>query len=131
MTLGRLASHLAELPNMGLSILHGDSFDVDPPGGVSNYRPADLESTDKILRLFDRSVAIVRQALAEADDATFHQTWSLKKGGQPLWTLPKDAVLRTMMFNHIIHHRGQLTVYLRLVGAQVPAVYGPSADEAI
>jgi uncharacterized damage-inducible protein DinB len=129
MSLGRLASHLAELPFMGASILLGSSFDVDPPDGNTAYVPQNVKSKEEILALFDKSVTTARRAIADADDDLFRQPWSLLKGGQPVWTLPKAAVLRNMLLNHTIHHRGQLTVYLRLVGAPVPAVYGPSADE--
>jgi uncharacterized damage-inducible protein DinB len=131
MSLGRLATHLAELPFLGASIVRGSSFDVAPPDGNSAYQPKSLDSKEAILALFEKSAATVRRAIAEADDDLFQQPWSLLRGGQPLWTRPKLIVLRDMLLNHTIHHRGQLTVYLRLVGAPVPPVYGPTADEGI
>ena len=131
MTLGRLANHLAELPSFGTGILAGAEFDVAPPQGKSSYTPANLESTQQILELFDKNVARTRKALAEADNDALMQPWSLKKAGTPIFTLPKIAAMRTMLLNHIIHHRGQMTVYLRQTGALVPSVYGPTADEGI
>lgn len=132
MTLGRLANHLAELPALGLAVLKGVTLDVAPKDpSQSNFKPAAQETTQGIVELFDKNVAAAREALAGADDAALMEPWSLYKGGEPVFTLPKIAAVRSMLLNHSIHHRGQLTVYLRLTGAKVPSVYGPSADEAI
>jgi uncharacterized damage-inducible protein DinB len=79
--------------------------------------------------VFDKNVAEARAAIAEASDATFMSNWSLTMGGQALMTMPKIAVVRTFVMNHVIHHRGQYSVYLRLTGVPVPSIYGPSADE--
>ena len=125
MTLGRLATHLAELAGLGSMILGSESFDLAAGRGG----PKALASRQEILDLFDKSTAQLREALVATQDETFHSKWSLLRAGTTLFTLPKIATLRTMYFNHIIHHRGQLTVYLRLAGAAVPSVYGPSADE--
>jgi len=81
------------------------------------------------LEKFDKSVAKARAALATAEDAQLMQPWSLKSGEKVFFTMPKVAVLRTFVFNHSVHHRGQLSVYLRLNDIPVPAMYGPSADE--
>lgn len=130
MSLGRLASHVAEMLRWAEVTVREDSFDVAPPEGAG-YQAADLGSRQEILDLFDRGVATTRSLLEGAEDATLMQPWSLKKGGEAMFTMPKIAVLRGMVMNHIIHHRGQLSVYLRLTGAPVPAIYGPSADEAV
>ncbi|HEX5759710.1 MAG TPA: DinB family protein [Thermoanaerobaculia bacterium] len=128
MTMGRLASHVAELLRWLHLSLDRDSFDVAPPEGPS-YRPADLSSRQEILDLFDRKVAAARERLLAVDDASFGQFWRLLRGGQELLTLPRLGVYRTMIINHMIHHRGQLSVYLRLNDVPVPGMYGPSADE--
>jgi uncharacterized damage-inducible protein DinB len=79
--------------------------------------------------MFDKNVATVHAALGAATDAQLMVTWSLLGGGKPIFSMPRIAVLRSMVMNHMIHHRGQLTVYLRLNDIPVPALYGPSADE--
>jgi uncharacterized damage-inducible protein DinB len=129
MTLGRLASHLSELPGWAVETVSEDSFDMDPPDGRSRYNPADYRSRQEILDAFDTGVKQARERIAATDDAAMFQPWSLQKGGETVFTLPRVAVLRSWLFNHVIHHRGQLTVYLRLTGAPVPSIYGPSADE--
>lgn len=130
MSLGRLATHVAELAGWAKTFLQDDSFDLAPPGG-GGYQPQTAPSRSGLLEMFDKNVANTRAAIEATDDATFMQEWSLLKGGQAIFTLPRVAVLRTMMFNHVIHHRGQLTVYLRLTGTPVPSVYGPTADEGM
>jgi uncharacterized damage-inducible protein DinB len=128
MTLGRLASHLAELPTWAVHSLKLDSLDIAPPGQPTP-RGASLGSRQEILALFDAKVAEARAAIAEAPDEAFGQPWSLLRGGQTIFTLPRLAVLRSAVLNHMIHHRGQLTVFLRLNDVPVPSLYGPSADE--
>lgn len=130
MPFGRLATHVAELAGWARTILQNDSLDLAPPGG-GGYQPHASSSRNELLEMFDKNVAASRAAIESTDDAAFMQKWTLLKGGQTIFTLPRVAVLRTMLLNHIIHHRGQLTVYLRLTGTPVPSVYGPSADEAI
>ena len=76
-------------------------------------------------------MSAARQAIAESDNEALMESWSLFKAGEPVFTLPKVAAVRSMLLSHTIHHRGQLTVYLRQTGSQVPSVYGPSADEGI
>lgn len=130
MSLGRLATHIAELAGWAPLILGQESFDIAPPGG-GGYQPKTLESAQEIVALFDQNVATTHAALEQAEDAQLMQPWSLMKGGQAIFTLPRIAVLRTMLFSHVIHHRGQLSVYLRLNDVPVPSIYGPSADEGI
>ena len=128
MTLGRLATLLAELPGWAVNALTLDELDIMPPGGPPPKYEA-LESRSKILDLFDRNAATARAALAKASDAEFKKPWAFKVGGRTIATNPKYTVYRQTVINHLAHHRGQLTVYLRLNGAPVPAVYGPTADE--
>jgi uncharacterized damage-inducible protein DinB len=130
MTLGRLATHVAELAGWARTFLKNDSLDLAPPGG-SGYQPQTAASRAELLEMFDKNVAGTRAAIEATDDAALLQKWTLLKGGRTIFTLPRVAVLRTMLLNHVIHHRGQLTVYLRLTGTPVPSVYGPTADEDI
>ena len=129
MELGRLASHLAELPGWTEHTLAQDSIDLNPPGG-QQLQPANLSSRQEILDLFDKNVTSARAAIAGASDAEFMKSWSLLDGGKVVLTLPKAAVLRSFVMNHSIHHRAQLGVYLRLNNVPVPSIYGPSADES-
>jgi uncharacterized damage-inducible protein DinB len=127
-TLGGLASHLAQLAGMGTNVFTGTSLDLAPPGAPPRT-PTLHGSRQEILDAFDANVKRSRQAIEQADDAAMRETWSLLRGGQTIFALPRIGVVRTMLLSHSIHHRGQLTVYLRLTGAPVPAIYGPSADE--
>lgn len=129
MSLGRLATHVAELAGWGPTILGQESLDLAPPGG-GGYQPRTLESGREIVELFDANVPKTRAAIESAEDAELMQPWTLLKGGEVIFKLPRIAVLRTLLFSHVIHHRGQLSVYLRLNDVPVPSIYGPSADEA-
>jgi uncharacterized damage-inducible protein DinB len=128
MTLGRLATLVAELPGWVVHTITRDELDIMPPGGPPPKFEA-LESTARILELFDRNAAAARAALTSASDAEFKKPWAFKVGGRTVDTRPKYTVYRRTVLNHLAHHRGQLTVYLRLNDARVPAVYGPTADE--
>lgn len=121
---GDLATHLAQLPSWGSTIMSSDELDI----GVSFPRP-EVKSTQDILSIFDKNVRDARSALMNAKDEEFMKPWTLRKGNQEIFTLPKVAVVRAMVLNHVIHHRGQLSVYLRLNDIPVPSIYGPSADE--
>ncbi len=124
-TMGWLAGHVASLPNLASGALQHDSFDVAvlPPLPPMNNR-ADL------LAVFDKTSAEARKAIAAASDEHLMKTWSLLMSGRTLFSMPRVAVLRSFFLNHLIHHRGQLTVYLRLNNVPVPSLYGPSADES-
>ncbi len=128
MTLGRLATLVAELPGWVVNTIARDELDIMPPGGPPLKFEA-LDRTSRILELFDRNAAAARAALATASDAEFQKPWAFKVGGRTVTTNPKFTVYRRTVLNHLVHHRGQLTVYLRLNGAAIPAVYGPTADE--
>ena len=124
MTLGRLAGHLAELPNWAVETMKRDELSLD-----GQYTPFISSSPKELLAKFDANVAEARALIQSASDADLMKPWTLKVRGQTAFTMPKIAVLRGMVMNHIIHHRGQLTVYLRLNDVPVPSLYGPSADE--
>src|SRR5262249_19673887 len=128
MEFGRLASHVAEMVGWMKDTISTDSFDVNPPGGQP-YQFFFAKSNQDLMATFDKNVAEVRAALASASDAALMTPWSLKSGGQAVFTMPRIACIRGMLMNHTIHHRGQLSVYLRLNDLPVPAMYGPSADE--
>jgi uncharacterized damage-inducible protein DinB len=98
---------------------------VDGP----SYEPPKIENRQQLLAEFDKNATEARAALASASDADMMKDWTLKAGGQTIFTMPRVACVRGMVLNHIIHHRAQLTVYYRLLGIPVPGLYGPSADE--
>jgi len=128
MTLGRLAGHIAEAPGWGLSILTSDGMDMSPSEG-GGYTPPVFESTDDVLAAFDKAVSAVEATLPGMTDEALAEHWSLKSGGEEIMGGPRGAFFGNMVTNHVIHHRGQLTVYLRLCDVPVPGMYGPSADE--
>ena len=128
MSMGGLATHLANLPIWTVFTVNQDSLDLEPPGGGS-FRVEEKRSRREILEDFDKNVTAARDAVVGASDEELLKPWSLLKGGVTLMTLPKIVVLRSFVMNHVIHHRGQFTVYLRLNDVPVPSIYGPSADE--
>jgi uncharacterized damage-inducible protein DinB len=128
MTLGQLAAHLALFPGWMTSTFESTSFDYAPVGGEP-YKPPVINSRKDLLEVFDRDWAKARQGLKATSDGQLLETWSLLAGGKTIFSMPRIAVLRSMVMNHMIHHRAQLGVYLRLNDIPVPALYGPSADE--
>jgi uncharacterized damage-inducible protein DinB len=126
MSLGRLAGHVAEIPGYGQWVMKSEKF----TGGVGGYTPLVLSSSRQALQVLDEKVTAIRAAIAGAGDAELLTPWSLEFGGKTVFTLPRVAALRGFMLHHLIHHRGQLCVYLRLNGVPVPCIYGPSADES-
>ena len=124
MTAGRLASHVAEIPTWASATVDHDFLDL-----AAGITPFEGGSTAEVLELFDKNVAAAREAIAGCNDETLMKDWSLKNGDATLMTMPKLAVVRTFVLNHVIHHRGQLSVYLRELNVSVPSIYGPSADE--
>ena len=130
MTLGRLATHVAEMTAWVTPTLESESFDFAPPGAPP-FQAKTASSRDELLEMFDKNVAVARAAIGGASDAQWMTPWSLLQGGRTIFTMPRIAVLRSMVMNHTIHHRGQLAVYLRLNDVPVPALYGPSADEQV
>ena len=125
--LGALAAHIATLPRFAQMALTRTELDFDPPGG-SRFTPPVFEGTAKNLQSFDEHVRQARAAIAAASDDALMVPWSLKRRGETQFTLPRVGVLRALMMNHMIHHRGQLSVYLRLNDVPLPSIYGPTAD---
>ena len=128
LTLGRLAGHVAELAGWAVPSLTQDSLDFAPPGQPP-MQPTIATSRKQVLDIFDKNREESRKAIAGTSNDEFVKNWTLLRGGQTIMTMPKIAVLRSFCINHIIHHRAQLGVYLRLNDVAVPSVYGPSADE--
>jgi len=124
-TAGGLASHIAELISWADSILNLDELDIDP----ATYKPYQASSVADLLKTFDDNVGACRQVLAGAADATLEQSWRFKMMGRLLFERPKAEVFRDFILSHVIHHRGQFSVYLRLLNVPVPSTYGPTADE--
>ena len=130
MTLGRLAGHIAELPGMGVSVVKDDALDfANRPAGELARKPTVAESQKHVLELFDKNVAALRAAIVGASDEHWGKNWKLSAGEKTFYNGPRMGAMRRMMMNHVIHHRAQLGVYLRLNDVAVPSVYGPSADE--
>jgi uncharacterized damage-inducible protein DinB len=127
-SLGELANHIAGLPVWVGRALQKSEYDLMAPGAPTpGIRP--WESRAALLEKFDRNVADARAIMLATSDAQMMESWSLKRAGEVVFTLPRVAVVRSMVLNHTIHHRGQLTVYLRLKDVPLPGIYGPTADE--
>jgi uncharacterized damage-inducible protein DinB len=124
-TLGGLATHIAGLPKWIGRTINQDEFDL----AKTQLKPPTVENTEQILKIFDDSLAENISILESATDEILNTNWSFRRGDHIIFTMPRKVVLRTMAFNHFIHHRGQLSVYLRLLDVPVPGMYGPSADE--
>ncbi len=125
MTFGRLASHCAEMFGWTKETLKQDVLDFS----TADFKPFEPKSTEELLAFFDNHIATAKAVLAETSDETFMTDWTMRNGEQVYFTMPKVAVMRSFVMNHIVHHRGQLSVYLRLNDIPVPSIYGPSADE--
>jgi uncharacterized damage-inducible protein DinB len=123
-----LAGHLANIPSWASMAINTDELDL-APGGKAPTPPPAPTSTKALLAMFDKNAAEARAAIAGAADSEFMKPWSLLQNGRQMMTMPKAAVLRSFVLNHLIHHRAQLGVYLRLNDIPVPSIYGPSADE--
>ena len=121
-SLAHLAQLVSWMPGWITNTLRESKLDLLKVGGYSN------ESTDTLLAGFDKNVGEARAAIAEAKDPDYGVPWSLTRGEQVLMTMPRGSVVRQHI-NHLVHHRGQLTVYLRLLDVPIPSIYGPTADE--
>lgn len=120
--LGHLAQLVSWMPGWVTNVLTETALDLGSAGGYS------FESTETLLQGFDGNVASARAAIGAATEVDLQGQWSLTRGGTVLWAAPRVQVVRQTI-NHLVHHRGQLTVYLRLLDVPVPSIYGPSADE--
>jgi uncharacterized damage-inducible protein DinB len=127
-TIGWNANHLAEIPGWVEGTLTQPSWDISPVGGES-YKTPDLRSRREILESFDRNVAAARKAISEVKDEDMGVMWTLFYQGKPVFTMPRSAVIRSFVLNHIIHHRAHLCVCYRLNDIPVPGMYGPSGDD--
>jgi uncharacterized damage-inducible protein DinB len=125
MPMGRLAVHVATLPSFGITILTTDELDL----AASKFPPMVFESREKLLADFDAVAAEARGHLVGASDEHLQKNWKLSWGDKTIADGPRSLLYRTMFFNHVIHHRAQLGVYLRLNNVPVPPLYGPSADD--
>ena len=127
MTLGRLAAHIANIPYWCSVTLETTVFELDslPPDTQRKL----AETQGELVKEFDGKVRAARTLIAASTDAEFLAPWTLKKGGQEMFTMPRISAVRGFVMNHLIHHRGQLTVYLRLKNVPIPPIYGPTADE--
>ena len=129
MAMGRLAGHTAELPGWAKETILQNSIEIRQ-GDPKNVALV-MTSRKQLLEEFDKRAAAGRAAIAGASDEELMKPWSLIANGKTIFTLPKIAVLRGFVMNHMIHHRAQLGVYLRLNNVPVPSIYGPSADEQV
>ncbi|MGQ0635651.1 MAG: DinB family protein [Planctomycetaceae bacterium] len=127
-TIGWNANHLAEIPGWVEGTLTHLSWDMAPVGGEP-YQSPKLASRKAILDLFDRNVASARESLASVKESELAKVWSLLSAGKPIISMPRAAVIRGFVLNHLIHHRAILCVYLRMNNIAVPGMYGPSGDE--
>ena len=123
-TMGWLANHLANLAGWPVVTMKQDGLDFTP-----DFKLPEGKTTQEVLEIFDKNVVEARAAIAAGSDEDMMKNWTLSSQGKVFFTMPRIACLRTMAMNHIIHHRAQLTVYLRMNDLPVPALYGPSADE--
>lgn len=125
MSMGRLAMHVAEIPEWTEIVVNEDFFDM----AASDYKPVECKNRVELLEKFEANVRKFKQVMEGKDDASLMEHWQLRQGEHVAVDLPKAAVLRSFVLSHIIHHRGQLTVYLRENNVPLPGIYGPSADE--
>jgi uncharacterized damage-inducible protein DinB len=125
MTLGRLAYHIAENPQWVSVTVDKDEIDF----AAKDYVEKEAKTTAELLKVFDESLAEAVECLKNASDEKLMGNWTMRNGEQVYFTMPKIAVLRSFVLNHIVHHRGQLSVYLRMLDVPLPQIYGPTADE--
>ena len=126
MSLARLATHVADTTRWISDIVHIDDFDFTKD---YDFTPRAAGSTEELLNIFQENLDKALKDLASMDDEAFGRNWTVRRGEQVMSTTPKKIAVRGWAFNHMIHHRGQLSVYLRLLDIPVPGMYGPSADE--
>ncbi len=125
MAMGRLATHVAELPGWATTTLDTEVFEIG-----SDFKPTIATTRAELLQMFDKSAAGAREKIAAATDEDWQKTWTFKFDGKAVMSMPRSAVMRGVVMNHLIHHRAQLGVFLRLNDVAIPGMYGPSADEA-
>jgi uncharacterized damage-inducible protein DinB len=126
MSLGRLAGHVAELPSLIAPALTQDELNF----AAGNFQPFVPSSTAELLEKFDGNISAAVELLGGLPDERLGESWQLRSGEQTFFKGPRASAVRLLALNHVVHHRGQLSVYLRLLDVAVPSIYGPSADEA-
>lgn len=124
MTLGKLAAHVADIPHWISNIIHIDEYDF-----MQHYKPMPASTNEELMQLFQEKLDKAIADLEKINDEDFKKMWTVKAGEQVMYNLPKAVAVRGWAFSHMIHHRGQLSVYLRLLNIPVPGMYGPTADE--
>jgi len=124
-TLSRLASHVAEINGWVTSVLDFDEMDF----ATYEYKPPEVTSSEELIKLLNENTEKAVLSLENVSDEEFSKMWTMRNGETLYFTLPKIVVIREFAMNHLYHHRGQLTVYLRLLDIPVPGMYGPTADE--
>jgi len=127
MPLGRLAVHVAQLPDFGLSVLSTPGLDFNK----GSFTPLEFDSAAGLVSVFDQAASKARATLATLNDSAWNERWKLSFEGTPIFEDTRFLAYRAMFLNHLVHHRAQLGVYLRLNGKPVPATYGPSADDTM
>jgi len=127
MTLAELATHIALTPSWVGPTIVVEELDIEPVGGPK-YVPPRPGTMQETLALFDTQVMTARAQIAGCSDARMGQMWTMKRGGTTVFSMSRTAVLRSFIFNHLVHHRGQLSVYLRMCDVALPSIYGPTAD---
>ena len=125
MKLGKLAVHIAEIPRWSSRILTATEFDFTKAG----YKPAEVHRSEELVQLSENNIQTVLDDFNASTDEDLFASWTFRRGEHVIFTLPRAAAIRTLAMNHLIHHRGQLSVYLRLLNIPIPGMYGPSADE--
>ncbi len=126
MKLGRLATHVAELPSWTNYTLDLEVLDLTP-----DFKPKFAGSREELIKLLDESAAGARPKIEAATDEDWAKTWTFKWAGETVFSMPREAVMRGTIMNHMVHHRAQLGVYLRMLDVAIPGMYGPSADESM
>jgi uncharacterized damage-inducible protein DinB len=124
MKLGRLATHVAEMPSWTVFTIDQDVLDMQP-----GHEPNQAKSRAELLEMFDKGVADARQRIQGTSDGHWQKTWTFKYAGKPIMSSPRSTIMRSVIMNHLVHHRAQLGVFLRLNDVAIPGMYGPSADE--
>ena len=127
MSMGELASHIADLPRFATVIVQKEELDFATPA-AADYKTTPFESTSRLVENFDRNIKAARAIIAGATDADLGIPWALRSGAHKIFSMPRAGVLRSFILSHVIHHRGQLSVYLRLRDVPLPSIYGPTAD---
>lgn len=128
MTMRQLTTHIAEMPGWMPMMLTTKELDMGSEA-AKGFAPAVINNRKELVDLFDANLKKARESLAAAGDDVMKETWTFRNGDAVIFSLPKSGVVRSMILNHFVHHRGQLSVYLRLNDVPVPSIYGPSADE--